>query len=435
MKVTLSQPPTNRSAEIALEIYAEVLKAVHPSVLIPATVRRVGEALFIHHHHLDLSSFNNVWIAGAGKASVSMAEAIQSVMGSQIEGGLLITPKGPVADLEGIRILQASHPYPDESSLHAGQEMLKFAQTVQHNDLVIFLLSGGASALMESLKEGVDLADLQHITRTVMNLGGNIQQLNAIRSKLSRIKAGGLTQAFSHAHVVVLVLSDVVGNDLNTIGSAPFRTPKPEHPLKGDQRSKPLLLDWNSFPPRVQELCLDPAPTNIEARDPDHFVIGDVTTAVRSAAESAERFGLTPLPYADPLKGEARDMARKICRLALKGEIPNSVRIFGGETTVTVTGQGNGGRAQEMAVAAAPIINYHPNLCFLSAGTDGFDGPSDAAGGLVDADSIYRASMSVKDSLRDNNSYQFLEESGGLIKTGPTGTNVNDLVLIVHVDH
>ena len=341
MEVKLSQPPCTRSAEAALNIYQDVLSAVQPAVLIPQVVRRVGDALFIHNQHIDLSKFENVWVAGSGKASIPMADSVRNLLGSRFSGGMVVTQGGQTSTLDGFQCFQGAHPYPDESSLLAGEKMLEFARSVDHRDLVIFVLSGGSSALMESLKVGVTLEDLRSVTQSVMLAGGSIHQLNACRSRLSLIKAGGLAKAFSHCQVVVLVLSDVIGNDLNTIGSGPFWPPRSDRLHHAETRTKPLLLEWSDISLAARQLLTDPAMAYPPiATPPDHFVVGDINTAMMAAAESARHQGLTPFVYGDPLKGEAREMSTKICSLALAENRPNSVRIFGGEPTVTVTGSG-----------------------------------------------------------------------------------------------
>lgn len=317
---------------------------------------------------------------------------------------------------------------PDESSVVAGTWMLEFAHGLNEKDLVIFLLSGGSSALIESPQDGITLADLQATNRVLLSSSVDIRAMNAVRSRLSRIKAGGLARAFEPATVIVLVLSDVVGNDLQAIGSGPFVTPHRQ------SLAQPAWL-MESLPSAVREAILAATEAKPHSFPVEHFVVGGISLAIHAAAEAARANGLKPLPYADPLAGEARTMAAKICAYAKKWDLRETCLIFGGETTVKIKGKGLGGRCQEMALASAASVSQMKDVCFLAGGTDGTDGPTDAAGGMVDPDSQHRAKeagFNRSRSLTDNDAYHYLEACDGLIKTGPTGSNVNDLVLVVH---
>jgi glycerate 2-kinase len=412
-----------RAADVALQIFQSVLAVVRADRLVQQNVERVGDSLFVQGRHIDLSKFDRVFVAGAGKASAEMGRAVVELVPDRVSGGLLIA-KFP-SDAGGIRVISGGHPVPDESSLESGRAMLEFAQQLDERDLVLFVLSGGASALMEAPIEGVSLDDLALTNEILLGSGSDISVMNSVRRRISRIKAGGLARAMAPATVVCLVLSDVVGNDLATVGSGPLMAPKT------DWECPPHLLDQLPAAVRgVLEYPMWPAETPVI----EHFVIGSVTLAIHAAAEAAVALGLAAFPYADPLKGEARVMARQIMRLAerhLEVQKEPFCLIFGGETTVTLRGQGRGGRCQEMAVAAAPRVARHADSAFLAAGTDGQDGPTDAAGGVVDPASCERASIGWRQALVTNDAYAFLESTDGLVRTGPTGTNVNDLALFV----
>ena len=424
----LDATPFNLASELALSVYGKVLDAVRSDRLVEASLERVGDALFVQGRHIDLSHYDRVWLAGSGKASVQMAEAAAQILGEKLSGGLIITKSGQATSIPGITVLEASHPIPDQSSLEAGAQMWSFAQTLGERDLVIYLLSGGSSALMESLHDSLSLDDLQQTNRALLASGLDIKAMNQIRSKLSRVKAGGLARAFDPATVIVMVLSDVIGNDLNAIGSGPFM------PIPFSDVSNPAGSSLD-LPASVRQ-ALEAGQVLPSPRPPiEHFVIGSVSLAVHAAAEAARYLGLTPLPYADPLKGEAREMAAKICGRTKEASMAESCMIFGGETTIKLRGNGVGGRCQEMAAAAAKPLSGMKDVCFLACGTDGFDGPTDAAGGIVDPGSMRRAESNgarLRDSLANNDSNRFLSACGGLVKTGPTHTNVNDLVLVVH---
>lgn len=423
--------PHGPASELALQIYGRVLDAVRADRLMAAAVQREGDLLFVQGQPYDLSAYRRVLIAGAGKASVPMAQELGRILGDRLSGGLIVTKEGHAEPVDRIEVLEAAHPVPDATSLAAGARLLEFAQAATDEDLVLFLLSGGASSLTEAPVEGITLEDLQATNRLLLASGADISLMNAIRSRVSRIKAGGLARAFAPATVAALVLSDVLGNALPTIGSGPL-VAAPAREVSFE------LLD--ALPPVVRSEVLAGDLFPRETPRVDHFVIGSVSVAVHAAADAARHFGVVPLPYADPLLGEAREMARRIVALAGRqikarpGE--EFCLIFGGETTVTLKGSGRGGRCQEMALAAAPKLARLAGTAFLAVGTDGTDGPTDAAGGLVDPGSLVRAKDAGVDHRRalvNNDSYRFLEASGGLVKTGPTGSNVNDLCLVVRL--
>jgi len=423
----LRATPHNLASELALEIYAKVLDAVRADTLVRKTLDRVGDALFVQGSHVDLTHFDRIWIAGVGKASIEMAKAATEIVGDRLAGGLVITKRGQAEPVEGLEVLEASHPVLDESSIHAGERMAQFAEGLEERDLVIFVLSGGASAMMEYPREGIKLEDLQKTTEIMLGSGLDIREMNAIRSRLSRIKAGGLAKNFEPATVIALVLSDVVGNDLQAVGSGPLLERK-----ESDLRTPPSVKA--KFPEPVQVALEGYIPRLPLSQHVEHFVIGGISLAVYAASQAAISVGLRPLPYADPLKGDSRIMASKICSYAKRVDVGDSCLIFGGETTVNVKGKGLGGRCQEMTLVAARTISGLKDTCFLACGTDGADGPTDAAGGFVDPESIARAKKAGYHrgiSLADNDSYHYLESCGGLIFTGPTGSNVNDLVLVV----
>ncbi|MHB8636773.1 MAG: glycerate kinase type-2 family protein [Fimbriimonadaceae bacterium] len=423
--------PRTRAGHIALDIYAEVLAGVRANVLVDRAVRRGGSLLFVHDSAYDLQHFDRIFVCGAGKAAAVMAASVADVVGDRLAGGLVVTnPAGGTAP-SPIRTMAGSHPSPDEGSLRAGAAMLEFATHTTPRDLVLFCLSGGASAVMELPAHGITLDDLRLTTDLLLRSGADIRTLNAVRVRLSRLKGGGLARAFQ-ASVVVLVLSDVLGDDLAVVGSGPFLPPAAD-----DGRAHAVAFGFASqLPPSVQELLTRGA--SLPTPRIEHFVIGSAGLLWPLASDAAKRHGLNPVGYADPIKGEARAMASKIVRLGrakrTRGE-HDFCMVFAGEPTVTVKGTGQGGRAQEMATQAAAGLVGGADMAFLAAGTDGADGPTDAAGGIVDQASVVEARRSgatVRSALARNDSYHFLKAAGGLIITGPTGTNVNDIALLIH---
>ena len=427
--MSVTAHPRTPAAELAVEIYRRTLDAVRADRLVEVAVRREGELLFVQDVPYDLSAYRRVLIAGVGKASTAMARSLGDTLGPHLSGGVVVTKRGFAEPLDRLEVLESSHPVPDESSLEAGRRLLDLANSCGPDDLVLFLLSGGASALAESPVEGVSLEDLQVTNRALLASGADITLMNAVRSKVSRLKAGGLARAFHPATVVALVLSDVVGNALGTIGSGPLIAPT--------RAALPFeLLDV--LPNSVRTEVLAGELEEVATPKVPHHVVGSVSVAVHAAADAARRLGIEALPFQDPLQGEARDMARQIMAVARRHAKANPkaefCMVFGGETTVTLRGKGRGGRCQEMALAAASSVARLPNVAFLAAGTDGNDGPTEAAGGLVDRDSIALAQskgVDARKALIDNDSHRFLAASEGLVVTGPTGSNVNDICLVV----
>ena len=419
--------PHNLASTLALAIYSKVLDAVRADHLVTLAVQRIGDSLFIQGHHIDLNHFDRVWIAGSGKASVPMARSLADILGDRLAGGLVITKSGSAEPIESLTVLEAAHPIPDACSLAAGDQMLKFAESMNEKDLVLYVLSGGSSALLESLLGDLTLEDLQLTNQALLASGFDIKVINKVRSKLSRIKGGRLGAAFFPATVINLVLSDVVGNDLAVVGSGPL--------IANPRTSFPIWeLPLSQFPKAVQTALISPADSLEQTEPIPHYVIGSISLAIHAAVDASNNLGLLTLPFGDPMLGEARDMARRIIKHSSDHPRESSCMIFGGETTVRMRGTGLGGRCQEMAVAGASPVSKQENVCFLAAGTDGYDGPTDALGGFVDPESLERArkaGFNPRTSLSENDSYHFLQACEGLILTGPTGSNVNDIALFV----
>ena len=419
--------PHNLASTLALQIYSQVLDEVRGDHLVYKAMERIGDSLFIQGQHIDLNHFDRVWIAGSGKAVVAMAQAATSILGDRLAGGLIVTKAGGAEPVTGLSVLEAGHPVPDSASLSAGESMLAFAAKLDEKDLVIYLLSGGSSALIESLAGNLSLEDLQKTTQVLLESGCDIRLMNSVRTRLSRRKGGRLGSAFYPATVVNLVLSDVVGNDLSAVGSGPFIAK-----LRSDSPVSEAPFD--QFPTEVQKVLLLNNSTPILPEPIQHFVIGSVSLAIHAAVAACKQIGLLALPFGDPMQGEAREMAQRICRHGIERQRDESCMIFGGETTVHIRGEGLGGRCQEMALAAVEPLTKLRDVSFLAGGTDGTDGPTDAAGGFVDPESLERASLlgfEVDSSLDENDSYHYLQACDGLIITGPTGSNVTDIALFV----
>lgn len=392
-------------------------------------VQLSGRHLLISDLSYHLSDFDRIVVAGAGKASVAMAQGLEQVLGSLIHDGLIVTKHGHSEPLEFCQVMEASHPVPGEDSLGAGQEMLKFAERYsRERNLILFVLSGGASALMEAPVEGVSLQDLQLVNQKLLASGATILTLNAIRSRLSRIKAGGLAKAFRDATVVVLVMSDVEGDRLGAIGSGPFVAGSQEP----DMETLIAAFKLDPLPSQVLERLKMPQ-VQIGSRQPEHRIIGNARLMGEFAVKAASDLGLT-CDGAFPMEGEARDYPELLVAKKLFPSERADCLVAVGEPVTTVNGDGLGGRAQEMACVFAELIQGQDDVAVLVAGSDGTDGPTDAAGALVDGSTLKRSlelGLSVDQVIDNSDSYHFHESVGTLVKTGPTGTNLNDLLIAV----
>lgn len=396
LQATAHSEPTR----IALDIYEHVLRGVRADQLVKNSVTVSDDALQIGNQLYFLSGFRKIWICGAGKASTEMAGAVADLLGDFVAGGLVVAKSGTVDQKRKMpfEVITGSHPIPDAASLLAGYRMLAFAHSVDPRDLVIFCLSGGASAMMEALQPGLSLDQLQVQTDQWLASGKPIHQVNAERIALSQIKGGGLAKAFLPATVVCLVLSDVVSGGLASVGSGPL---------------------WHPEVP--------------------HEAIGSVSLAIQMAVARGNDLGIPTFGYQEPLAGEARRMAKTIVDLGLRHAKSNHgsfCLVFGGETTVTLDYPGKGGRCQEMALTAAIELAGREGLGFLAAGTDGMDGPTEAAGATADSETLGRSvslGLHAEKMLDEHNSFHFLSATDNLIKTGPTGSNVNDLAILVRI--
>ncbi|MCC7229856.1 MAG: DUF4147 domain-containing protein [Fimbriimonadaceae bacterium] len=426
--------PMSKAAELTLEIYRRTLEEVRGDRLIESQVWLEDGQLHIDDLDFDLDDYRRIVVAGAGKASVAMAQGLESILGSRISEGLIVAKDGHPDSLSHCRIIDAAHPIPDESSLEAGREMLALAARTQPDDLVLFCLSGGASALIESPVDGISLPDRQTVNRARLSSGATIAAVNAVRARLSRIKAGGLARAFAKPTVIVLYMSDVLGNDRQVIGSGPF------FPPRRDANLGRLITAFDlkaKLPPQVlAKLIAVTNPTQAVAAPP-HRSIGDARMMGHHAKHIASTMGLT-VDGPSIMRGEAVDYVQRVAKKGAFGRClqPRECFLSVGETVVTLHGDGLGGRAQEAACAIARELEGSHDVAVLFAGSDGSDGPTDASGALVDGQSARRANekgWTVERALSANDSYHFHEAADSLVKTGPTGSNLNDIMIVVRV--
>lgn len=379
-----------------------------------------------------------LFVIAAGKAAAPMAAAIEEQLGEWIDSGLAVTKDGHETPLKTIELLQASHPVPDQRSQYAAQKILDLLRQTTAEDLVITLISGGGSALLASPAAGLTLADKMTVTDLLLGCGASIDEINCVRKHLSSIKGGQLAYAAAPAAMLTLVVSDVIGDPLDVIASGPtVPDPTSYRDALAVLRSYKLL---NQCPESVIRHLTDgehgripetPKPGELLPNCRTRIIAGN-SLALQAARQEAEALGYQCQIYDSRLNGEARLAAEQLARTAIQRGKPSSCLLAGGETTVTLKGSGMGGRNQEFALAAARVISGEEGLVILAAGTDGTDGPTDAAGAIVDGDSIRRgqcSGLNATDCLRDNNSYPFHKASGDLLVTGPTRTNVMDIYL------
>jgi len=424
-----------------IEIFNEALQAVLPGQLFRDSLRLADDHLQVGGRRYELAADRKIHVFGSGKASLPAAMVMEEILGARLAGGVIVT-NHDTGELSRITVRVGAHPVPDRRSIEAAEDLAGRLERLESEDFFIYLLSGGSSALLEWPMPPLTLPDLQATVRLMLEEGLVIEEINAVRKHLSLVKGGRLAQR-TRARGVVLVISDVIGDDLQTIGSGPF------YPDCSDYREAGAILSryglWDRLPATVRELLAaglagarEDTPKEPNPRI-DHLLIGSNALALRRAREKAEALGVPARIMSTSLRGEAREVAKVL--VALGEEIqrtghpfaPPVCLLFGGETTVTVRGNGRGGRNQEMCVSALREIGSQKGLLFFSAGTDGIDGRSEAAGALVDHQSYARArelGLRLDEFLRQNDTNQLLARTGDLLVTGPTGTNVMDLTML-----
>ncbi len=448
LRLNGSTPKLRRLREDAIEILEAALEAADPYKAVERALTLDGDSLKVSGHILSLKTYRRILVIGGGKASGRMAEALENLLGSLIDGGIVIVPKGTETDLRlrRVRALGSSHPLPDEEGVRAVGEMLSLLEDVDEETLVLAVISGGGSALMTCPAEGVSLEELREITSKLMLAGARINELNAVRKHLSAIKGGRLAAKAQPATIVSLILSDVVGDPLDTIASGPTA------PDSTTYRDAVEVLKryglWEEAPPTVRRRLEAGLRGEVEETPKPGFplfkrvlnvVVANNYTAASAALRRAEALGYRGLLLSTRVEGEARiigdlyaSIAQEIVSTGHPLKPPAAI-IAGGETTVTVRGPGRGGRNQELTLASALGLRGLDAL-IASMATDGVDGPTDAAGAIADGKTVERAEalgIDPLEHLNQNDSYNFFKPLGDLIKTGPTGTNVNDIAVIL----
>jgi len=431
----------------ALSIFSAALKAADPVQAVLRHLRVEGGALVAGKARYPLSRFENIWVLGAGKASAAMAQAAERVLGRRITAGLINVKYGHLARLRRIELNECGHPMPDQKGVEGAARIAAMAAGAGPRDLVLCLISGGGSALLPLPAPGITLDEKQAATRLLLASGANIHEINAVRKHISQIKGGQLARLAAPATVIALLLSDVIGDDLDVIGSGPT-APDPST-FDGARRILDKYGIMDRVPASVRqrlerglagEIPETPKPGDAAFTRTRNLVVGSCLLAVEAAEARAKQLGFRTMVLSTWIEGETREIARM--HAAIAKEIIHSGRplgppacvITGGETTVTLRGDGLGGRNQEFVLAAAMEIAGLEHVAVLSCGTDGSDGPTDAAGALADGDTLRRAGergLAAAQFLANNDSYRFFDALGDLVRTGPTNTNVMDVRLVL----
>ena len=434
--------------EKALEdIFKAGVKAVDPERAVQKYVRRQGNQLFVGDCSYILDSYKRIFLIGAGKGTAPMAKAVEDILGPYLNNGWIVVKYGHGLPLKKTDIMEAGHPIPDEAGLEAAEELLKQAQKCTEKDMIICAFSGGGSALLPAPFPPLTLDQKQETTRLLLECGATINEINSIRKHLSRSKGGWLAKEAYPATVVSLLLSDVIGDRLDVIASGPT---VPDESTYSDCIK---IIDRYELSDRLPKSVADyfkkgaagSLSETPKAGDPvfskvQNLIVGNNRESLLAARERAISLGYNTIILSSQIEGEAREVAQVFA--AIGKEIsqanlpisPPACIIAGGETTVTIQGRGKGGRSQELALACAIAIDGWKGISLLSAGTDGTDGPTDAAGAIVNGTTCKRArqtNLYPRGFLLANDSYTFFESLGDLLKTGPTRTNVMDIICML----
>ena len=425
------------------------LAAVEPGAAVGRCVRLAGECLIVADRRYELADVERIWVVGAGKAATAMVAELRTILGPRIAGGLAVTKYGhvdPRLDCGPVTMVEAGHPLPDPMGVEGTRRLAGLLAGTTARDLVLTVLPGGSSALLTLPAPSLTLADLQATTDLLLRSGATIVELNAVRKHLSQIKGGGLARLAAPAPVISLILSDVVGDPLDVIASGPTA---PDPTTFADAWA---VLERHGLLARIPAAVKERLRAGVEGRLPEtpkpgaslfrqvqNVLVGSNRLAAEAAVAAAEERGLNALLLSTFVEGEARQVARVAAAL-LKEEaawdrpLPRpACLVWGGETTVTVRGSGKGGRNQELALAAALALEGRSDVLLVALGTDGTDGPTDAAGAVATGETIARARAMGLDPLahlENNDAYPFFEALDDLIRTGPTGTNVNDVLFL-----
>ena len=431
----------------AKAIFNDALEAADPERCILEHLSLSNNTLKIDSKKYNLKNYKSIHVVAFGKAAPAMAMAVEKLLGDKISDGIVVSNNDPGFSSDKLKFFLSSHPVPDEKSLNAAVEITNLLEQTSEDDLVIFLISGGGSSILAMPREGLTLEDKRKVTEKLLVSGVDTEGLNTVRKKLSQIKGGGLLKKAMPSEVATLILSDVVGDKLGVIASGP--TVADSSTFNEAWRVIEALEVEHIIPPKVVvhldrgkkgEITPLLEEGEINSKKIQNVIVGNNYRSLLAAENKAKDLGYNTLLLTSQMSGEAREVAKVVSGIAFDIErLDTPLKkpaciIFGGETTVNVTGNGIGGRNTETAIAFCMEIIGHENIVGLFAGTDGIDGPTDAAGAICDGNSrliARKSNVSARDHLADNNSYHFFSFLDDLIKTGPTGTNVMDIGIVL----
>jgi len=432
--------------KIAEQIFLAGVDSVLPDRLISKTMVLKDNWLGIGTENYDLNKFENIYIIGAGKASALMGAEVEKILSSKVTCGLIVVKYGYSCKLNHIEVVEAGHPVPDSNGFKATQRIVKIAENAGIQDLVICLISGGGSALLSDYPDGSSPEELMYVNSLLINCGADISEINCVRKHLSAVKGGQLARAVNPAILVSLILSDVPGDNLDVIASGPT-VPDPttwrmalevlnKYNLEGSVPAGIMNYLKEGEQGRIPET---PKPGDAIFSNSSTRLIGTNRLALEAAAEKASEFNFRAIVINEQIQGDTKSAAEYIIKTSLKfqGDINEKkplCLLLGGETTVNMIGKGAGGRNQHLALISAVMLQKVPGITILSAGTDGTDGPTDAAGAVIDSETVAKArdkGIEAEGYLAEFDSYNYFKRAGGHIITGPTSTNVMDIIVVI----
>ncbi len=419
----------------ALDIFEKTLEVMQPEQLVSNAVSINENLIKAGDHHFKQYEINGIYILGAGKASARMAEGINNAIGEYISEGMVIAPTKKVKSIGKIRVLPGSHPQPNEDTLTSTKKLIQLASQIPDDALVFFLISGGTSSLLELPADGIELEDISEAYKAILKSGASIHEMNLIRKQLSDVKGGKLLRYLPNCTLVNLILSDVPGDDPRHIGSGPT-TPDASIPADALELISRYNMETNLPKPVIQSLekrskAQETSPKKIE---PVQILLGTSLKFAASASRFAAKYGykakVEPSAYDEPAETLVERMVEDIA----SNTSGKYALLYHGESTIQVTGNGKGGRNQHVALLLADKLRDEKGWLALSAGTDGGDGPTDAAGAFADGETVKNGlnyGMQIEDYIRNFNAYPYFKTLDSLIFTGPTGNNLMDFQLIL----
>lgn len=431
---------------VAEQIFLAGVESVMPYKMIRNNLLVQDQVLSIADFQIELEKLDHIYVIGAGKASANMAKEVENILGNRITSGHIVVKYGHGCELKYIDVSEAGHPLPDENGYLATQKILQIADQAKANDLIICLISGGGSALLADFPEGSSINDVIVTNQLLLKSGADIKEINTIRKHLSKVKGGQLARVAGPAKVVSLILSDVIGDSPDAIASGPT---VPDTTTFEDALG--ILVKYNLIEemPDVFVKYLEKGTSGMIPETPkagdlvfnntENIIIGSNEIALEVCLKKAIELGLNSIIITSELEGDTVDVAERLVKTAATFQKDESIRkpcclLFGGETTIKVSGNGTGGRNQHLVLYAALLLKDKKGITLLSAGTDGNDGPTSAAGAVVDTQTFgdaYLKELDIKKYLQNFDSFHFFEKAGGHIITGPTMTNVMDLMVVV----